>query len=271
MNKGFTLVELAIVLTIIGLLVGGILKGQEMIVNARVNATVAQIQGYQAAAVAFQDVYSALPGDLGNAPEKLRGCTLGCTIGASDNFIGNPARTVWANTENGDMGQTTPGPIVRPNGQHRAGGETWLFWMHLLLADLITGVTEEGLQSSITLAFGSTHPATRFGGGFMIRTNAGRDLPLGSTSTNPEGGPGRIVAVLIRYVSGARSDISTATNRPLSTAVAEQIDRKMDDGIASRGDVQGLGANCYAAGNNSTYNLAVTSGQTCGLVISLLK
>ncbi len=34
-QKGFTLVEIAIVLVIVGLLIGGVLKGQEMITNAK--------------------------------------------------------------------------------------------------------------------------------------------------------------------------------------------------------------------------------------------
>ena len=50
-QKGFTLVELAIVMTIIGLLIGGVLKGQELMENARVTSTVAQVKGYEGAAM----------------------------------------------------------------------------------------------------------------------------------------------------------------------------------------------------------------------------
>ena len=35
-TRGFTLIEIAIVLVIIGLLVGGVLRGQELITGARV-------------------------------------------------------------------------------------------------------------------------------------------------------------------------------------------------------------------------------------------
>ncbi|MCK5555335.1 MAG: prepilin-type N-terminal cleavage/methylation domain-containing protein, partial [Alphaproteobacteria bacterium] len=56
-QKGFTLVELAIVLTIIGLLIGGILKGQQLMQNARVTATIAQIQAIESATTTFRDTY----------------------------------------------------------------------------------------------------------------------------------------------------------------------------------------------------------------------
>ena len=47
--KGFTLVEIAIVLVIIGLLLGGILKGQEMITQAKIKNSIADFSGISAA------------------------------------------------------------------------------------------------------------------------------------------------------------------------------------------------------------------------------
>ena len=64
---GFTLVELAIVLVIIGLLLGGILKGQEMIVQARIKNIIADFSGISAAYHGYQDRYRAVPGDDANA------------------------------------------------------------------------------------------------------------------------------------------------------------------------------------------------------------
>ena len=61
---GFTLVELAIVMVIIGLLIGGILKGQELIKNAAISATAAQIKAFESAFVTFEDIYQAKPGDF---------------------------------------------------------------------------------------------------------------------------------------------------------------------------------------------------------------
>jgi len=62
-QKGFTLIEIAIVLVIIGLLIGGVLKGQSMIQNAKVKRLVKDAEGITAAVIAFQDRYGQLPGD----------------------------------------------------------------------------------------------------------------------------------------------------------------------------------------------------------------
>jgi prepilin-type N-terminal cleavage/methylation domain-containing protein len=66
-HQGFTLVEIAIVLVIIGLLLGGILKGQEMINQAKIKNVIADISGVAAAMYGYQDRYRALPGDDKNA------------------------------------------------------------------------------------------------------------------------------------------------------------------------------------------------------------
>lgn len=63
MNRGFTLVELSIVLVIIGLLVGGILVGQNLIESAKLNAFVRQMQQIDAAASLFKDKFRSIPGD----------------------------------------------------------------------------------------------------------------------------------------------------------------------------------------------------------------
>ncbi len=66
-QKGFTLIEIAIVLVIIGLLIGGVLKGQSMIQNAKVKRLVNDVDGLKAAALTFQDRYGMLPGDENGA------------------------------------------------------------------------------------------------------------------------------------------------------------------------------------------------------------
>ncbi|MGB1884609.1 MAG: prepilin-type N-terminal cleavage/methylation domain-containing protein, partial [Gammaproteobacteria bacterium] len=78
-QQGFTLVEMAIVLVIIGLLLGGILKGQELITSARVRNIADQNSGVQAAYYGFIDRYRQVPGDWGqtNAVKSIPGVTTG--------------------------------------------------------------------------------------------------------------------------------------------------------------------------------------------------
>lgn len=64
-QSGFTLVEIAIVLVIIGLLLGGVLKGQELIENGRVKNAASDLNGVSAAYNSYMDRYRRLPGDDG--------------------------------------------------------------------------------------------------------------------------------------------------------------------------------------------------------------
>ena len=65
-QNGFTLVEIAIVLVIIGLLLGGVLKGQEMIKNAEIRSVITDVGGITTAMYAYRDRYNAIPGDDGS-------------------------------------------------------------------------------------------------------------------------------------------------------------------------------------------------------------
>jgi len=62
-NRGFTLIEVAIVLVIIGLLIGGIIKGRQFIENAKVKNVIKQAESLTAAIYAYQDRYKYFPGD----------------------------------------------------------------------------------------------------------------------------------------------------------------------------------------------------------------
>lgn len=76
-QRGFTLVEIAIVLVIIGLLLGGVLKGQEIIKNARYNSAGQQHKEIHAAVVAYYDRFKAMPGDDPNAATRWSGANNG--------------------------------------------------------------------------------------------------------------------------------------------------------------------------------------------------
>jgi prepilin-type N-terminal cleavage/methylation domain-containing protein len=68
---GFTLLEIAIVLVILGLLLGGLVKGQELISSARVHNLIALQDGIKAAYFGFEDRYRALPGDYASAVQNI--------------------------------------------------------------------------------------------------------------------------------------------------------------------------------------------------------
>ncbi len=121
-QAGFTLVEIAIVLVIIGLLLGGILKGQEMITQAKIKNIVNDFNGITAAVNSYQDRYRALPGD---------------DLNANPRWAGAPTRDT---AENGN-GQITGLYNAVLTDAPTAAQESNLFWWHLRLAGFVAGAT----------------------------------------------------------------------------------------------------------------------------------
>ncbi|VFM96821.1 MAG: prepilin-type N-terminal cleavage/methylation domain-containing protein [Candidatus Kentron sp. G] len=94
-QSGFTLVEIAIVLVIIGLLLGGILKGQELINSARVRSLADKAIGAQAAYYGFLDRYRAVPGDMtADAATNAIGVTVS-SGGDANGQLDNPVSAEW--------------------------------------------------------------------------------------------------------------------------------------------------------------------------------
>lgn len=96
-QQGFTLIEIAIVLVIIGLLLGGVLKGQELINSAKVRSLNNRVDGIAAAWFGFQDRYRALPGDYADAQNNIPAGTVAIVNGDGDGQIegGATASQVW--------------------------------------------------------------------------------------------------------------------------------------------------------------------------------
>ena len=129
-QAGFTLIEIAIVLVIIGLLLGGVLKGQELITAARVRNLISTQDGVKAAYFGFLDRYRALPGDYSAAIANIPGCTT-CTNG----------------NNNGQIRFIAAGDIVdEPNN----------VWEHLSKAGFITGSYVYGAGATGSPPAGST-------------------------------------------------------------------------------------------------------------------
>jgi len=70
-SSGFTLVEVAIVLIIVGLILGGVFKGQSLVDNARVRSISSELTGFRTAWYSFQDRYRSIPGDFPKARTQI--------------------------------------------------------------------------------------------------------------------------------------------------------------------------------------------------------
>ena len=83
-QRGFTLLEIVIVILIVGFLLAGALKGQELITSAKVKRIAGQLEEVRAAYFGFQDRYQALPGDYANAASTLDCGAVVCLHGNGD-------------------------------------------------------------------------------------------------------------------------------------------------------------------------------------------
>lgn len=117
-QKGFTLVEIAIVLVIIGLLLGGVLKGQELINSAKVKNLANDFRAIPTFAFAYQDKFRALPGDDRSADGH---------VGAAAASNGNGTGRI-----DGDWN-------AEPAGGGACATESCNFWTHVRMANLATG------------------------------------------------------------------------------------------------------------------------------------
>jgi len=142
LQRGFTLVEMAIVLIIIGLILGGVFKGQELIDSARVRSLSTDVSGIRAAWYSFQERYRSIPGDFSNAQSQIDS----------------------ASTQGNGNGRID-------DGQERAG-----VWQQMALAGFIPGDFDgaqnaSGSASDMTCAQG-TCPRNPFNGYYKISYSA---------------------------------------------------------------------------------------------------
>jgi len=178
-ERGFTLVELSIVLVIVGLLIFAVLKGQELIESARLKSLMTQMNSYKTATQIFKDRYGALPGDF------------------------NQAMSVLGAPQEGDGNGTIDGDGYEGEGRS--------YFEHLLLAELISGVT---LDDPI--------PDSKAGNGKIQVVNV--SIEGGSQGVN--------------FFRAGSLHGNVADGPLLTGAEAGELDMTFDDGDGRTGEIQ---------------------------------
>ena len=232
-QRGFTLIEIAIVLVIIGLLLGGVLKGQELINTARVRALNNTVDGITAAWFSFQDRYRAFPGDYTQATVNLP----------------NNAGLVADGDGNGRVGITganTDSPAERAN-----------VWVQLQAAGYISGnfdatdvaVTEYGCSVE-------TCPDNGFGAGMNLaygnQVRGGAALADEHELITGRGIPVEVIAELDRKVDDGEPETGAMQLGAggANWLAAESDDCQRDNAGISVYELQAPSANCAAVFRN---------------------
>ena len=145
-QKGFTLVELSIVLVIIGLIVGGVLAGQSLITAAKIRAQMTQLDQFDAGFNAFRAKYDCLPGD--------------CTLAQTPTFSQTTARTASA-TNGGSVGDGN----IDYSATVTTSDESLVAWNQLATVGVIAGTYEPVAANALP---GTALPAGKSAGYVMI-------------------------------------------------------------------------------------------------------
>jgi prepilin-type N-terminal cleavage/methylation domain-containing protein len=275
-EKGFTLIELSIVLVIIGLIIGGVVVGRELINAATIRAQITQIEKYNTAVHTFQLKYGELPGDM--SPATAAACGFATRSGAPGQGDGN-------------------GIIMGPNGSIDSissllgaglsigGGEVGLFWNDLSQAGLVDGSFTAATYNStpdINLTdLGLYLPPAKIGNGNYVMA-MGIEVHL---LLNRGPGNSWIIAQLTGASAGT-ARIGTTLFSSMTVMQTYSIDQKMDDGRPFTGNVWSFGINdgsavatpltCVDFGGNpvgvinyAEYSLSIDQGSNANCLIFL--
>ncbi|PZP85007.1 MAG: hypothetical protein DI582_07145 [Azospirillum brasilense] len=246
-QRGFSLVELSIVLVILGLLTGGILAGQSLIRAAELRTIGRDLEKYRTAHNLFRDKYFGMPGDLRNAYSFWQGdanCSSNTTVSAANNLGCN-----------GDGDGTINVNI----------GESYKYWLHLRLAGLIEG------------RYDGWYPANFGGTGWYNHIAFGRNVP---SWLNKQDAGFQIFSFPISWRGWTGGDTATNSrnrlqvgnwsNDVLPAQEAWNIDTKFDDGKPGLGALTANIVNvCTASGSTvastAEYNLGNAAPRCSGL------
>lgn len=240
--SGFTLIEVAVVLVVIGLLVGGILVGRDLMRMAEIRATIRQIEDFNSAVNAFRNKYNCLPGDC------INGSDFGFSPSANgngDGMIGLCSTALWCN----------PGGTI-DSAQH----EFVDFWYHLGQAGLINNSLPEystypddvtAARAGITTppaAMASTSSVAgsglNFPSGWVVRADVRFvEDPFGGDPNGPFNtlSPRNILPkhnLLLGVLATMDPAIPGGSWGAYPVAAIENIDRKIDDGLPRSGQVR---------------------------------
>jgi hypothetical protein len=205
------------VLVIIGLIIGGVLVGQDLIRAAGVRATISQIEKYNTAVNTFIGKYNAMPGDLNGQTATAFGFTArGTNTGQGD---GNGALQTW----NG----------AGTSGLWQGGGETGLFWVDLSTANGLNNNLIDGSFSTATITVPAVQVTSATMGNYLPPAKLGKGNYIYVGTFNDDG--------VNYYGISVPTTINTNGQLPstpgLSVAQAYSIDIKIDDGFPLAGTV----------------------------------
>ena len=253
-QSGFTLVEIAIVLVIVGLLLGGVLKGQELITSGKAKALYADQSAIQTAYNTYNDRFRAIPGDDSSASTRFSGLACG-QAGASGSTVagvcgnGNGNGTITGvGTEGGTSVTVAVAPPAANPATGAAGvgdqaGENYKFWQHLRAAQLIK---TEGSQTNTV-------------GG----ANAIYAQPLNPTS-------GRTAISTTRSYFGQQDSLMYFLQSNVPGNVATALDAANDDGFTNRGGLRAANNGTLASPNTAVTGAPYVNATTYTISTNLL-
>jgi prepilin-type N-terminal cleavage/methylation domain-containing protein len=218
-QKGFTLVEIAIVLVIIGLLLGGILKGQEMITQAKIKNVIADISGVSAAMYGYQDRYKALPGDDKNANPRWSSTT----PGNGDGYI------------QGVYNLAAPATLASTTAT--AATESVMFWHHLRLAGFVSGTLADQPFNAVSGRLGvqagdGAAPGTAVG---VLSDGAATPTKFSSLMLCSSNLPDKIATSVDAQTDDGQGKTGTVRGQKQASpnpAVAATADAYVEDGVS---------------------------------------
>lgn len=276
-RRGFTLVEMAIVITIIGLVLGGILLGRQLIANSELQEIISNVDRFKKAAKMFHEKYRYLPGDLPTA-QTFWGTDSPCPGGAGSY---DKLRVETCNGDgNGQIGGVSEGQFPSPTIVGALYYEVLRSWQHLSNAGFI-----EGSYSGIAYGVGSRYypginvPAAKgkpHNGYIMFFASS-----IDSAFQAPDGTvydeafPG-VYNHVIEFGKGYSIVYNRGFEEPALTAAdAKTIDDKIDDGMPATGNVRSFTRDSTVSGECVTtaavYNVldedqASGEGIACALI-----